>query len=68
MMTGEPRRIELLPVVPQEKEKEKNKPTRTVRLKLTLTESCDTTCPEFSYTELVKNATVSVRKCLKFTV
>lgn len=58
MMTGEPRRIELTPVDASDKEKKKEKLGKTVRFNLTLTESSEATCPEFSYAELLKNAYV----------
>ena len=51
-----------MPVETVEKEKDKGKPRKTIRFNLTLTESSEEACPEFSYNELVKNALVSLIK------
>jgi len=57
---SESRRVQLISSIPAVTEKnESEKPAATVRLVVTLEESTDVTCPEFSYVELVKNATVS---------
>ena len=56
---AEPRRIELTTVEPIAPEKEEKKEQITFRFSLTLTDSTERTCPEFSYTELLKNALVS---------
>lgn len=55
----EPKRLELMTVGPVNEEKEGKKRIPTFRFNLTLTESTDRICPEFSYTELIKNALVS---------
>jgi len=57
---SETRRVQLISSIPAVTEKEKiEKPAPTVRLVATLEESTDVSCPEFSFVELVKNATVS---------
>lgn len=54
----EPRRVEMVTFAQQNQPKlEKVDPT--IRFTLTLAESNDETCPEFSYAELWKNALVS---------
>ena len=55
----EAKRVELMPVAPATQPKKDKKVLPTFRFNLTLTESTDKTCPEFSYTELMKNALVS---------
>lgn len=49
--------ISSIPAVTENKNTEK--PALTVRLTVTLEESTDVSCPEFSFVELVRNATVS---------
>jgi len=58
---SESRRVQLISSIPAVTEKnEAEKPAATVRLVVTLAESTDVTCPEYSFVELVKNATVGV--------
>ncbi len=54
-----PRRIELMPVAPVQKKEKKKKTPVTLRFELTLAESNEKTCPEYSYAELVKDRLVS---------
>ena len=57
---SESRRVQLISSTPAVTEKKKtDKTVPTVRLVVTLGESTDVSCPEFSFVELVKNATVS---------
>jgi len=57
---SESRRVQLISSIPGASEKKKTEKSEpTVRLRVTLGESTDVSCPEFSYVELVKNATVS---------
>jgi len=57
---SESRRVQLISSIPVVTEKKKaEKPAPAVRLAVTLGESTDVSCPEFSFVELVKNATVS---------
>jgi len=57
---SESRRVQLISSIPTVTEKKKTeKPAPTVRLVVTIGESTDASCPEFSFVELVKNATVS---------
>jgi len=57
---SESRRVQLISSIPAVTEKKKTeKPALTVRLVLSIEEATDVSCPEFSYVELVKNATVS---------
>lgn len=55
----EPKRVELVSVGTINEEKKPKKRIPTLRFNLTLTDSTDKTCPEFSYSDLVKNALVS---------
>jgi len=56
---SESRRVQLVSSIPAVTEKNKaEKPATTVRLVVTLQESTDAVCPELSFVELVKNATV----------
>jgi len=58
---SESRRVHLISSIPAVTEKnESEKPAATVRLVVTLGESTDVTCPEYSFVELVKKATVGV--------
>ena len=57
---AEPRRIELMPAEPPKPTTKKEKRTPAFRFRLSLTESTDKTCPEFSYAELLKNVLVSM--------
>lgn len=51
--------MQLTSSIPAVNEKNKvEKPPATVRLVVTLEETSDVACPEFSFVELVKNATV----------
>ncbi len=60
MEMAEPRRLEFTTIAPTQKpKKEVPCAPASQRFTLTLTDSTETTCPEFSYTELVKNAVVS---------
>ncbi|XP_050417018.2 ubinuclein-2 isoform X1 [Patella vulgata] len=52
---AEPKRIQLTTVTAVEKEKKSKSTPKTIRINLTLKDSTDTTCPEFSYTELTRN-------------
>ena len=56
---AEPRRIELKPATGFEKPKQEEKTAPTFRFTLSLSESTEKNCPEFSYVELLKNALVS---------
>jgi len=57
---SESRRVQLISSIPAANEKNKTeKPAPTVRLAVALEESTNVSCPEFSFVELVKNATVS---------
>jgi len=57
---SESRRVQLISSIPAVTEnKNTEKPALTVRLTVTLEESTDVSCPEFSFVELVRNATVS---------
>jgi len=57
---SESRRVQLSSSIPAVTEKKKvEKPAPAVRLTVTLGESTDVSSPEFSFVELVKNATVS---------
>ncbi|XP_071086935.1 ubinuclein-1-like isoform X1 [Haliotis cracherodii] len=53
---AEPKRLEFKTITPTQKPKKKLSYPPADRFSLTLTDSTETTCPEFSYTELVKNA------------
>ncbi|XP_067663591.1 ubinuclein-1-like [Haliotis asinina] len=53
---AEPKRLEFKTITPTQKPKKKLSYPPSDRFSLTLTDSTETTCPEFSYTELVKNA------------
>ncbi|XP_046572244.1 ubinuclein-1-like isoform X2 [Haliotis rubra] len=53
---AEPKRLEFKTITPTQKPKKKLSYPAADRFSLTLTDSTETTCPEFSYTELVKNA------------
>ena len=55
---AESRRVELSSTLPVEDDKKKDIFTPTIRINLTLVESTDVSCPEFSYADLVKNAVV----------
>lgn len=59
---AEPKRLEFKTITPTQKPKKKLSYPPADRFSLTLTDSTETTCPEFSYTELVKNAVVSSSK------
>nr|XP_011429640.2 ubinuclein-1 isoform X2 [Crassostrea gigas] len=52
---AEPKRLSFTTVTQAKETKPKKKDSKTVRLQLTLKPSTDTTCPEFFYTDLVKN-------------
>ncbi|XP_062566626.1 ubinuclein-1-like isoform X2 [Saccostrea cucullata] len=52
---AEPKRLSFTTVTQTKEVKSKKKDPKTVRLELTLKPSTDTTCPEFFYTDLVKN-------------
>ena len=62
----EVKRVELMQVEPAAQSKKDKKVLPTFRFNLTLTESTDKTCPEFSYTELMKNALVSDMYFVKY--
>jgi len=56
---SESHRVQLISSIPAATDKNKvEKPAATVRLVVTLEDPTDAVCPEFSYVELVKNATV----------
>ena len=55
------RRIELLPAEPVDPPKEEEEQCPTIRFDLPLTEPSESSCSEFSYVELVKKASVSVK-------
>ncbi|XP_061185351.1 ubinuclein-1-like isoform X1 [Saccostrea echinata] len=55
---AEPKRLSFTTVTQSKEAKPKKKDPKTVRLELTLKPSTDTTCPEFFYTDLVKNELV----------
>ena len=57
---AEPRRIELMSIDEAPVAKKPRKKEPILRLELTLTESTDQTCPEFSYAELSKSKQVSM--------
>jgi hypothetical protein len=60
---AEPRRVQLTTVTPLEPSQKPKKVTKpSVRFNLVLTETTDKICPEFSFTELLKNALVSREK------
>ena len=61
--TMEPRRVNMV-TVPLETPESKDELAPTIRFTLSLTESNDKTFPEFSYTELLKNASVSSPKVI----
>lgn len=52
---AEPKRLSFTTVTQAKETKPRKKDSKTVRLQLTLKPSTDTTCPEFFYTDLVKN-------------
>jgi len=56
---SESRRVQLTSTIPATSDKKKpEKQAPTVRLVVTLEETTDVTCPEFSFVELIKNSTV----------
>jgi len=62
---SESRRVQLMSSLPPVSEKKQtDKPAPTVRLVVTLEEPTDVSCPEFSYVELVKNATVGAEMAI----
>lgn len=60
---AEPKRLSFTTVTQAKETKPKKKDSKTVRLQLTLKPSTDTTCPEFFYTDLVKNELVGHFAC-----
>ena len=63
----EPRRIELTTVTPKEDVEDEKKSPPSLRFRMQLGETTEKSCPEFSYTELMKNALVSLEFCAEFT-
>ena len=62
---AEPRRVEFQTIsTPKEEKKEKKRPV-IPRFSLALGESTASTCPEFSFTELVKKEKVSGQRTSK---
>jgi hypothetical protein len=58
---AETRRVELVSSTPLPDDKKKEEKVMTVRLNISLSESTEATCPEFSYAELLlKNGPVSI--------
>ena len=68
MDMGEPRRIELVTVEATPKVKSSKKRRTTVRLEVEIGDSTDKTCPEFSYTELLKKHLVSMLNPLEISI
>ncbi|CAH1776670.1 unnamed protein product [Owenia fusiformis] len=62
---SEERRVELMPADPTEKPKKTKKTKPTLRFSLTLGETTEKTCPEFSYVDLVRKALGPVRETQK---
>lgn len=56
---AEPKRLQFTTVSPPNTEEKKKTPQICHRFTLSLSASTDTTCPEFSYTDLVKSKLVS---------
>jgi len=59
MVMAEPKRLQFTTLNNKPEEKTKESQPSTVRFSLSLLESTDKTCSEFSYTELLKNELVS---------
>lgn len=55
----EPKRVQFTTIDNNQKDDKKPSPRKTVRFKLDLPATTDTTCPEFSFNELLKNVSVS---------
>lgn len=55
----EPKRVQFTTIGPNQKDQKKESPRKTVRFNLDLPATTDTACPEFSYSELLKNVSVS---------
>lgn len=60
---AEPKRLAFTTVTQTKESNPTKKDPKTVRLELTLKPSTDTTCPEFFYTDLVKNEVVGHFVC-----